>query len=184
MAHESRSAIAGRCQMLKFFSGVIAGVAFSALVGFLAFWFWPWDINANAEPGALEGRLMRQVFDRAVARQAPRLSNPLQPTDENLMAGMKFYREGCSGCHGGATKTSSWGTTAFYPRVPQFGIDPPRRPEWQTFWIVKNGIRHTGMGAWGALANDNEIWQVCLFLSRVESLPPAVAAEWKTPHGQ
>jgi thiosulfate dehydrogenase len=168
----------------RFVAGMIAGFALFPLVGLVAIWFWPWSVNANTEPAKLEGQLMRHVLDRAVARQAPRLSNPFQATDENLMAGMKFYRDGCSGCHGGADKPSLWGTSAFYPRVPQFGVDPPRRPEWQTFWIVKNGVRHTGMGAWGNLATDEDLWKVSPFLSRVESLPPTVAPEWKNPHGR
>lgn len=170
--------------MRKFFAGVIASLTLSALTGLATFWFWPWHLNATAQPSALEGQLMRHTFDRAVARQAPRLSNPLKATDEELMAGMKMYTDDCSGCHGGATKSSIWGTTAFYPRVPQFGVEPPRRPDWQIFWIVKNGVRYTGMGAWGNLATDDEIWRVSLFLSRIESLPPTVAAEWKNPHGR
>jgi thiosulfate dehydrogenase len=167
--------------MSRFAAGMIAGFTLCVLTGLAAVWFWPWSVNANAEPGKLEGQLMRHVFDRGVARQAPRLSNPLQATDENLLAGMKFYRDGCAGCHGGADKPSQWGTTAFYPRVPQFGVDAPKRPDWQIFWIVRNGVRHTGMGAWGNLAPDQDLWKVSLFLSRIDSLPPTVVAEWKGP---
>jgi mono/diheme cytochrome c family protein len=168
--------------MRTFIAGVLAGLIVTFLAGILVFWLWPWHLDATAQPGVVESRMMRYIFDRTVARQAFRLSNPLKATDENLMAGMRTYREGCSGCHGDAKKPSIWGTTAFYPRVPQFGVDsPPRRPDWQTFWIVKNGVRYTGMGAWGNLDSDDQIWQVSLFLSRIESLPPTVDAEWKKP---
>jgi len=83
-----------------------------------------------------------------------------------------------------ADKPSLWRTTAFYPRVPQFGVDPPRRPHGRIFWIVKNGVRHTGVGAWGNLVSNTDIWKVSLFLGRIESLPPTVASEWKNPPGQ
>ncbi len=170
--------------MSKFLAGVIVGLLLSALTGFAAVWFWPWHVNATAEPGALENQLMRRVFQMSVDRQAEQLPDPLMATNENLMAGMKFYRDGCAGCHGEANKPSTWGTTAFYPRVPQFGVEPPKRPDWQIFWIVKNGVRYTGMGAWGNLAPDGDLWKVSLFLSRIETLPPAVAAEWKNPQGR
>src|SRR2546430_4502851 len=39
-------------------------------------------------------------------------------------------------------KKSIWGTSDFYPRVPQFGFDPPRLPDWQIYWVLKNGIRY------------------------------------------
>src|SRR2546430_9016290 len=47
---------------------------------------------------------------------------------------------------GTGEKKSTWGTSDFYPRVPQFGFDPPRLPDWQIYWVLKNGIRYSGMG--------------------------------------
>jgi mono/diheme cytochrome c family protein len=65
--------------------------------------------------------------------------------------------------------------------VPQFGFDPPGRPDGQIFGIVKHGIRYTGMGAWSELMTDAEIWDVSAFLSRIDALPEAVDREWKRP---
>jgi mono/diheme cytochrome c family protein len=48
------------------------------------------------------------------------------------------------------------------------------------FFVVKNGIRYTGMGAWDGMLSDVEIWQVVTFLNNLKSLPEPVAAEWKT----
>jgi len=83
-----------------------------------------------------------------------------------------------------ADKPSLWRTTAFYPRVPNSEWIRPGDRTGQIFWIVKNGIRHTGVGAWGNLVSDTENWKVSLFLGRIESLPPTVASEWKNPPGQ
>ena len=46
---------------------------------------------------------------------------------------------------------------------------------------MKRGIRYTGMAAWSELMSDGEIWDVSAFLSRLDSLPEPVAAEWKRP---
>jgi mono/diheme cytochrome c family protein len=73
---------------------------------------------------------------------------------------MKLFRDGCDGCHGDGSKPSVWGTTSFLPRVPQFATEPPHRPDWQIHWIVKNGIRNTGMGGWEQLLSDDKIWTV------------------------
>ena len=61
----------------------------------------------------------------------------------------------------------------FYPRVPQFARSPPRKPDWQLFWIVRHGIRHS---AW---LSDKEAWEVVTFLSRLDTLPAAVQAVWE-----
>ena len=76
-------------------------------------------------------------------------------------------------------RPSEWGTAGFYPRVPQFADAPPRKPVWQLHWIVQHGVRYTGMGAWERLAPDSTIWQVVTFLSHLDSLPPAVDAQWR-----
>jgi len=44
---------------------------------------------------------------------------------------------------------------------------------------VKYGVRYFGMGAWRHLMQDSTIWQVVGFLSRLDSLPPAVDAGWR-----
>jgi mono/diheme cytochrome c family protein len=92
---------------------------------------------------------------------------------------MKMYRDGCAGCHGDAGKPSDWGTKDFYPRVPQFDAQPPQKPDWQLFWIVKHGVRYSAMGGWDGLLPDQKIWNIVTFLSHIRNLPPDVEAEWR-----
>lgn len=164
--------------MRKFFLGLFLGFvlppaifAVLALTGRL-------PVSAKAEPSSWERRLMQTIVARSVARQAPMAKNPYAATDENLLAGMKVFHDDCDGCHGTGEKRSSWGINDFYPRVPQFGFDPPRLPDSQIYWVVKNGIRYSGMGGNDPGISEEHAWKVALFLSRLDSLPPAVAAEW------
>jgi mono/diheme cytochrome c family protein len=137
------------------------------------------SVQATDEPPAWEKTLARMAFDAYVARRAPPRSNPIGSTDEALIAGMTLYRDNCVGCHGDVDRPSRWGTEGFYPRVPQFAQSPPRKPDWQMFWIVRHGVRYSGMGAWNdAMLSDEKVWEVITFLSRLDTLPPAVAALW------
>jgi mono/diheme cytochrome c family protein len=164
-----------------FLVGVVVGVLLTGIVAAAAVRFGHWRVDAQAEPPAWETRLLRGVLDRALARNSTHPTNPTPVTDDRLLAGLKLYRTNCLGCHGGSLRKSSWGSTSFYPRVPQFGFEPPRRPDWQIFGIVKHGIRYTGMGAWSELMTDAEIWDVSAFLSRIQALPEPVEREWKRP---
>jgi mono/diheme cytochrome c family protein len=164
--------------MRKFFLGLVLGIvmppailAVLALAGRLS-------INAKDEPPHWEKQFMQAVVARSVARQAPVLKNPYAATDDNLLAGMKVFHDDCDRCHGTGEKRSSWGINDFYPRVPQFGFDPPRLADWQIYWVVKNGIRYSGMGGNDPGISEEHAWKVALFLSRLDSLPPAVTAEW------
>jgi mono/diheme cytochrome c family protein len=167
--------------MRMFTRGLLTGFMVGPLVAaFIAVsGFWP--VTGAVEPPAWETMMARRTLTASVARQAPKVQNPLSPSSEVLRAGMKVYRDGCSGCHGDYQKPSHWGTTAFYPRVPQFAKNAPDRPDWQMFWIVKHGVRYSGMAAWQGEIPDEKIWQVVTFLSRLRNLPPDVEADWTQP---
>ena len=70
----------------------------------------------------------------------------------------------------------------FHPQVPQFGPHLPRKPDWQPFWNIKNGVRYTGMPPWEDLLGksvDTSMWKLAGFLNHLDSLPPAVNEEWQ-----
>ena len=165
--------------MRAFVCGMVVGIlliAVAAILVSLAGWI---SVSATSNPPRWEAFLAGKAFAASIDRQATKLQNPIPPTSVNLMAGMKFYRDGCAGCHGEASKPSRWGTTGFYPRAPQFDSEPPLKPDWQMFWIVKHGVRYSGMGAWQDLASDDDIWKVVTFLGHLKSLPPDVAEVWR-----
>jgi mono/diheme cytochrome c family protein len=169
--------------MRKFVLGLVLGFLTLPVVAFLLAWLGFFPALANANPPAWEKSFARTALDGYVSRHAPHLTNPVPASDENLLAGMKVFRDACAGCHGDPNATSDYGAS-FYPRVPQFVVNPPRKPDWQLFWIVKNGVRYSGMSAWDGqwqndkAVSDDHIWKVVTFLSRLDSLPPAVNAEW------
>jgi mono/diheme cytochrome c family protein len=170
--------------MWRFITGVACGVVAAAIGIAATALFWPWRIEATGAPGGVEMGLMRSILNRAVAREAPHLTDPYAPSTENLSEGLKIFRNNCAGCHGDGAQKSQWGATSFLPRVPQFGSEPPRRPDWQIHWIVANGIRNTAMGSFAHLMTDDQIWKVSTFVSHVSSLPENVASQWvKTESG-
>ena len=135
-------------RMRKFLAGFGLGLAVLPLSVIVVSSLGCWPVHADARPSRWEERIGRLALDSSVARRAARVSNPVPATDEELLAGMRFYRNNCAGCHGDSQGPSAWGTRGFYPRVPQFAQDPPRKPDWQIFWVAKHGVRYSGMGAW------------------------------------
>jgi mono/diheme cytochrome c family protein len=165
--------------MRNFFFGLIIGLTALPVAALVMGSLGRLQVQATAEPPRWEKAFAQRAFDASVARHAERLQNPIAPTEENLLAGLIMFRNNCSGCHGDSDQRSVWGTAGFYPRVPQFGFEHPTKPDWQMFWIVKHGVRNSGMGAWKDLVGEEKIWQVVTFLSKLDSLPPTVAARWQ-----
>ena len=167
--------------MRTFVFGLLVGAFGMLAVGAVVFGLGLIPVAATTIPSSGETFLARKMLAAALSRQAPKVQNPFPPTSDNLRAGLRLYRAGCSGCHGDRGNPSRWGTSGFYPRVPQFDSEPPVKPDWQLFWVVKHGVRYTGMGAWENLAPDDQTWKVVGFLSHLNNLPLDVEAEWRQP---
>lgn len=157
----------------------LGGLLVFPLLAMLFAWLGVWSVDATATPPGWERAVARWAVNASVARRAPRVPNPISPTVDALRTGLKVYRDDCAGCHGDYERPSGWGTEDFYPRVPQFARTPPRKPDWQLFWIVKHGLRYSGMGAWDRQVPDSTIWLLVTFLSHLDSLPPSVDAAWR-----
>lgn len=170
--------------MIKFVIGFLTAVVlvFLALFCYVRFGFV--DPRADVAPGPLEKNLAMPALDASVDRRVEGLKNPIQPTDENLLSGMKIYQAACSGCHGDISHPHSAIGDSFYPRAPQFVEDAPDMTESQNFYIILHGVRLSGMPAWKTTLKEPEIWQVTTFLSRMDKLPPQVLAAWKTASSQ
>ena len=150
---------------------VILGVG-AALMGYV-------PTHANAIPPRLEQQLAMSALDASMERHAPRLSNPVSPTDENLIEGMKIYTMNCASCHGGLDRQPAQLGNSFYPPAPNLILDPLDDPEWHVFYAIRTGVRYTGMPSWEKNLSGADIWKITAFLTRIGKLPPAVQDYWK-----
>jgi mono/diheme cytochrome c family protein len=159
---------------ILFLLGLIVGAAvLTARLGW-------WPVAATSRPPQLESALGQCVLSASLSRQAAGLTNPVQPSNDVLIAGLKIFKMNCTGCHGTPGQPSQWGTQNFYPRVPQFGDQPPKLTAPQMFVAIKYGIRYSGMGGWNGMMSDEEIWKAATFLEHIGSLPPEVQENWKS----
>src|ERR1700719_2091778 len=75
--------------------------------------------NADSTPPRIERRIANSAMDASMERHAPRETNPVPPTDDKLIDGMKIYTMNCAGCHGNLDNKPNPFGAAFYPPVPQ-----------------------------------------------------------------
>jgi mono/diheme cytochrome c family protein len=169
--------------MRNFVLGVIVAVALIVIVGLGAALLGFLPTRANKTPPKTEAHLAMSALDNSVERHAAKMNNPVSPTDENLIEGLKIYSMNCAQCHGGIDRKPAPLGQSFYPPAPNLMLEPDDDPEWHIFYIVHNGVRYTGMPAWEKMLSDDDIWKVTAFLSRVEKLPPGVHEFWKKAGG-
>src|SRR5712691_5281473 len=109
--------------MRRFLLGFVAGVLVLPTLALATAWLGRFPTKAQAAPSRWESALARWALNASIQHNAPQLSNPLPATDENLLAGMKIFRDACAGCHGDPNGTSDYGAS-FYPHVPHFESYP------------------------------------------------------------
>ena len=159
---------------MRYLTGFIAALVLAVVVGALVIWtgaynFAASDAHAGAVRSLIDTALHKSVASRADALEAPQL------TAADIRHGAREFAEYCVHCHGApGVKPHEW-TTGMRP-------DPPPLPraarEWsveEIFWIVKHGIKMTGMPAFGDTESDKTIWHIAGFVNR---LPQMSAAEY------
>jgi mono/diheme cytochrome c family protein len=121
------------------------------------------NLSALPEPGTRETYFATKAKHLLVRRAARLARIPAAPADVKASAaeGDKYFSAECSMCHGldgrTATSTGRW----MYPRVVDLGsAEAQSYSDRELFWIVKNGIRLSGMPAFGKVDTDGHIWDL------------------------
>jgi thiosulfate dehydrogenase len=159
--------------MKNFLLGVLATLAVLAAGAFAYLRLGLAEVRGDLRPSRLESYLMSTAVHASVRREAPEIANPVQPTDENLIAGGKIYLNECAGCHGTPGSQKDYGDV-LYPPIPQLPKLGTEYSEAQIFWIAKHGIRRSGMFANGKWDSDEHLWTVAAYVKRMNALPDPV----------
>lgn len=145
--------------------------AAAALVSILLFLYSGlYDVSAaNPEAGWLQRSLEvaqeRSVHRRARTIQVPDLSNPAL-----VREGLVHYHFMCVTCHGSPGIPASEIGQGLSPYPPELASETLEASDAEVFWIVKNGIRMTGMPAFGLTHEDKDLWAVVAFLKKLPRL--------------
>jgi mono/diheme cytochrome c family protein len=157
--------------VLTLLAAVGAGVA--------AYRLYRTGISARDQPTLLEAVVARQMRRWAIPAPVRGLRNPVASSAEVLDRARTHFADHCASCHGndghGATSLGQ----GLYPKAPDMTL-----PETQTlsdgeiFAIIENGVRLTGMPAWGSPGpeDDAETWELVHF---IRHLPRLTAEEQK-----
>lgn len=169
--------------------GFICGIAVMILIlalGLLCIRMGFVSMRADNPPSKLETNFAGHAMDASVARDAPKVVNPVGADELNLVAGARLYREHCTMCHGDPAHPKSLLADALNPPAPQFMDDMADMPENQNFYILQHGIRWTAMPGWKTVLSEQQIWQLVTFLSQMHQLPAAAAQVFTetTPRAQ
>lgn len=145
--------------------GVLAAVGTAAMLGVITFVVV--GVSARSEPPAFEVRLARAARHRLIPRAARAAVNPVAASPEALDSGMRHWADHCASCHGNDGTGDTALGRGLYPRTPDMTLAATRElSDGELFWIIENGVKLTGMPAWGSPSpeDDAESWDLVHFI--------------------
>ena len=154
---------------------ILAGLALIVLgAAGLALFAWSGLYSVAASRGHwpfvhwfLEFGMRKSVETHASGIETPPLSDRAL-----LERGVGHFQGGCAPCHGAPGFPPSPVAQQTLPSPPDLSKAAPQWKPHQLFWIVKHGLKYTGMPAWPAPARDDEVWALVAFLVRLPGIGP------------
>jgi mono/diheme cytochrome c family protein len=145
-----------------------------------AFFVWSgiYNVAANVPHWKSTYWVLSTVRERSIAAHSREVVIPATISATSVKDGPKNYHVMCLMCHSAPGYSPSEVAGGLYPSPPVFTSNSINElSAAEVYWVVKNGIKMTGMAAFGPTHGDEELWGIVLFVQR---LPGISAQEYKT----
>lgn len=120
------------------------------------------SIKAHAEESAQRGEI----------------SEPAHVTGAMLRTGASEYQAMCVPCHGTPGGSRGEFGRGMKPEPPDLAHTAREMELREVFWVLKHGIRHTGMPAFGSNHSSDDLWAIATFVERFDAMTPAQYEQW------
>jgi mono/diheme cytochrome c family protein len=135
-------------------------------------------LRGQPEPGRFETRVARSLRSLAIPGTLKRRVNPQASSEEARGRGLEHFAKFCAACHGndGDPSESAFGSGLF-PKPPDLRApDTQGLSDGELFYIIENGVRFTGMPAFGTgksePAGEKQTWDLVTFIRHLPRLTP------------
>jgi mono/diheme cytochrome c family protein len=153
---------------------VLATLLGCALLAVLGAYSGLYDIAADRPHLAATQAFLALVRDRSVERRAAEVTVPPLDNPASVREGAEHYSAMCVDCHlapGIAVSEIRAGLLPQPPNLTRVSVPPQI-----AFWVIKHGIKASGMPAWGKTHDDEKIWDLVAF---VRQLPQMSAQQYR-----
>lgn len=146
---------------------VFAGIA---AVGVAYIYAGLYDIAADKPHWPITTKILETLRERSIEIRAADIEVPELENPRLVLQGAGEYAAMCRDCHSAPGADDSAIRLGLYPKPPDLSevrIDPRI-----AFWVIKHGIKMTGMPAWGRSHDDDKLWAIVAFIKRLPEMTP------------
>jgi mono/diheme cytochrome c family protein len=142
--------------------------------------------SARAEPMPIERTLAYAARTAAMPGSWKDRANPIADSPAVQHEAMAHYADHCAVCHGNDGSGATMLGAGMYPKPPDMRLpETQSRTDGELFAIIENGIRLSGMPAFGGEGSEEASWKLVRFLRHLPQLTPEerAAMEHLNPKG-
>jgi mono/diheme cytochrome c family protein len=136
-----------------------------------------YDVSAANPEGSLTRWVLSTTMDRSVRRHARGIAVPSLDDTALIALGFDHYSEMCVSCHGSPDGGRSESGRGLNPPAPDLSEAATGWTPAELYWIIKNGVKMSGMPAFGPTHDERELWGMVAFVRR---LPGMSADQYRT----
>lgn len=134
-------------------------------------WSGVYNVAANVPHLDITHWFLEQVRDRSISAHSKGIVLPPLNDPKLSNTGFSHYHAMCRLCHNAPGYPRTEISKGLYPTPPDFTSKETNLPDdAEIFWIVRNGIKMTGMPAFGSTHSEGDIWGIVLFVKRLPNL--------------
>jgi len=148
-------------------------IVFLAGLGYLGVRIARHGFSAREKPSRFEEFLARHARKIATPAGSKELKNPYSANSETSSAARDHWVEHCATCHALDGSGDTVIGRNLYPKAPDLrDATTQGLSDGELYYIISDGIRFTGMPAWGGEHSPEENWQLVSFIRRLPNLSP------------
>lgn len=156
---------------------VLAGVLLFAGGGWLYMKTAMRGFSARAEPSHMEAMIAEFARDTAMPASARSMKNPVVLTPAIQHEAMAHYADHCAICHANTGSGQSMFGKGMYPKPPDLRGETQDMSDGEIFYDIENGIRMSGMPAFGGDGTADDTWKLVAFIRHLPHLTLAEEME-------
>jgi mono/diheme cytochrome c family protein len=134
-----------------------------------------YDVAADAPHWDVTTRAMATIREHSIEARAAGLTVPNLADPALIALGAEHYAGMCTGCHLAPGMGDNEMRQGLYPKPPNLAARRDRGPA-ESFWIIKHGLKMSGMPAWGVTHDDEAIWGLVAFVQQLPTMDAAAYA--------
>src|SRR5712691_3973298 len=164
-----------RKRTLLFYRSSLQGVAGAAAFGWVTI---RRGFSARDNPSVVETYVAKTARRLSVPASERNAKNPFAASAEVLSEARAHFADHCATCHGNDGSGKTQIGQNLYPKTPDMRLPNSQSlTDGEICYVIHNGIRLTGMPAWGTEEKDDDSWKLVVFIRHLPQLAPAEERE-------